>query len=93
MTWRKQSNFIAKERCSHLIVKGKYRRILLSLFSQLLLNKKAQHTAIIMPSISNTPKELWCFNCDSMRIVCLHDSCPEHCDLCLRIKAIIMKSS
>jgi hypothetical protein len=74
-------------------VKGKYRRILLSLFSQLLLNKKAQHTAIIMPSISNNPKELWCFNCDSMRIVCLHDSCPEHCDLCLRIKAIIMESS
>lgn len=75
-----------------LIVKWKYWRILALLFSQLLLNKKVQYTGT-MPSISNASKELWCFNCNSMRIVCLHDSCPEHCDLCLRIKAIIMKSS
>jgi hypothetical protein len=33
----------------------------LSLFSQLLLNKKDEHTAITMPSISNNPKELWCY--------------------------------
>jgi len=39
--------------------------ILPSLLSQLLLNKNAQHTTI-MPSISSTSKELWCFNCNSM---------------------------
>ena len=33
-------------------------------------------------------KQIWCFNCNSMRNVCIHDSCPEHCDLCFRIKKI-----
>ena len=42
---------------------------------------------------SNTsPKEL-CFSCSSMKVTCLHDCCPEHCDMCDRIKAILMKTN
>src|SRR5919202_3819112 len=36
---------------------------------------------------STTPKELWCFACNSMKITCLHECCPEHCNMCDRIKA------
>ena len=38
-------------------------------------------------------KELWCFNCNCVKTVCLHNSCPDHCDLCDRIKEIAIKSS
>ena len=44
--------------------------------------------AVIMPSSKN----LWCFNCNSVRVVCIHDECPEHCDMCTRIKEIASKS-
>ena len=33
-------------------------------------------------------KEIWCFGCNSMQIVCLHKECPKHCDMCDRIKEI-----
>jgi hypothetical protein len=45
-------------------------------------------TTHIMSSFSTSPKELWCFACNSVKLTCLHDSCPEHCDMCDRIKAI-----
>ena len=45
-------------------------------------------------SFPNTsPKELWCFACNSMKVTCLHDCCREHCDMCDRIKAILMKTN
>ena len=44
-----------------------------------------------LPSSNNN--ELWCFSCNCLKVVCLHDCCPLHCDLCLRIKAVVMKSS
>jgi hypothetical protein len=39
------------------------------------------------------PKELWCFACNSMKIVCLHENCAEYCDMCDRIKAIVMRTN
>ena len=65
--------------------------ILLFLFCLHLIHKNA----IILDTISSsffpsTPKELWCFACNSVKITCLHDCCPEHCNTCDRIKAIVM---
>jgi len=44
-------------------------------------------------SFSPHPKELWCFACNSVKTTCLHDNCPEHCDMCDRIKAIVMRTN
>ena len=44
-------------------------------------------------SFPSTPKELWCFACSSMKVTCLHDCCPEHCNMCDRIKAIVMRTN
>ena len=38
-------------------------------------------------------KQIWCFGCNSMQIVCLHKGCPEHCDMCNRIKEIKLNRS
>ena len=46
----------------------------------------------IMSSFT-APKEVWCFACNSIKITCLHDCCPEHCDMCDRIKAILMRTN
>jgi hypothetical protein len=43
-------------------------------------------------SSSSSPKELWCFGCNCMRGVCLHDACPVHCDMCIRIRELAPKS-
>jgi hypothetical protein len=64
------------------------------LFSQLLLNGIAYNTDIMSSSSSfPTPKEVWCFACNSMKITCLHDCCPEHCNMCYRIKAILTRTT
>src|SRR6266516_4726433 len=35
--------------------------------------------------MSSYSKELWCIDCNSIKVVCLHSCCPEHCDMCNRI--------
>ena len=39
------------------------------------------------------PKELWCFNCNCTIAVCIHDNCPRHCDMCTRIREIMLKTT
>ncbi|MFL6322990.1 MAG: hypothetical protein ACJ72Q_21300 [Nitrososphaeraceae archaeon] len=39
------------------------------------------------------PKELWCYAFNSMKITCLHDYCPEHCNMCDMIKAMVMRTN
>lgn len=39
------------------------------------------------------PKELWCFNCNCTISVCIHNSCPKHCDMCTRIREIMLKTT
>jgi hypothetical protein len=36
-------------------------------------------------SFSTTPKELWCFACNSMKIT--------HCNMCDMIKAMVMRTN
>ena len=38
-------------------------------------------------------KQIWCFGCNCMQSVCLHKGCPEHCDMCNRIKEIKLNRS
>ena len=38
-------------------------------------------------------KEIWCFGCNSMQIECLHKECPQHCDMCDRIREIRLNAS
>ena len=38
-------------------------------------------------------KELWCFACNSIKITCIHDNCPAHCNMCDRIKSILMRTN
>src|SRR5947208_12079991 len=37
-------------------------------------------------------KEIWCFGFNSMQSVCLHKECPQHCDMCYRIKEIRLET-
>ena len=46
-----------------------------------------------MDSCSPPSKELWCFNCNCIKGVCLHNECPQHCDMCIRIRELAIKSS
>jgi hypothetical protein len=65
------------------------------LFSQLLLNN-TDYILYLMSSSSlppTTPKELWCFACNSIKITCLHNCSPEHCNMCDRIKAILIRTN
>jgi hypothetical protein len=36
-------------------------------------------------------QEIWCFGCNSTMALCNHNECPEHCDMCVRIKEIKSK--
>ena len=42
---------------------------------------------------SSSTKEIWCFGCNCMQSVCNHRECPEHCDMCMRIKEIRLQAS
>lgn len=42
----------------------------------------------MMRVFSSSSKQLWCFDCNMTQSVCLHKACPEHCDICNRIKEI-----
>lgn len=41
----------------------------------------------------SSSKQIWCFACNCMQNVCLHKECPQHCDMCARIKEIRSKAS
>jgi len=30
-------------------------------------------------------KQVWCFVCNSLRSICIHDNCNIHCSLCFKI--------
>ncbi len=38
-------------------------------------------------------KQIWCFRCNCMQSVCIHRKCPQHCDMCDRIKEIRLRAS
>jgi hypothetical protein len=48
---------------------------------------------IFYDGMSPSSKQIWCFGCNSMQSVCLHKGCPEHCDMCNRIKEIRLNRS
>lgn len=51
------------------------------------------YTQVFYDRMSPSSKQIWCFGCNSMQNVCLHKGCPEHCDMCNRIKEIRLNRS
>jgi hypothetical protein len=46
-----------------------------------------------MRQLSQTSKQIWCFGCNCMQNVCIHNECPQHYNMCDRINEIRLKAS
>src|SRR5215831_11299922 len=86
------------------IIRWKYSILMLHPWIEIILQSWAPGWTDILPQqliymdvfydgMSPSSKQIWCFGCNSMQRICLHKGCPQHCDMCNRIKEIRLNTS